>query len=381
MDVQYNQLNNDLRITLEEICSNCTKMRPIETANIIYGLGKMNCLFTSLPIKSQNSLIYGVINTCDAMDEQELGNTVWGLIGQMGLKYSTMDNILREKLTNSIVLKRNLLRKQSLIAILQGLYKNKDITWILLPSKLKYTILSAITRILKKENKYKHIENQKFIAILLQSLGKLQLQWHGIYFNTEIENIPEANSINEDVKDIISNSVYNSLNISSYSVITSDIGHNIASILSGLAYMSTLWRFLDDNKKNIIILSIVKSIAFMNTNDIASTMWCLARMGFSFDYFTKTQLLLINKVLAINLLKMTSYEVVWSIWSLSQLYNTFETLPNDLKLSINLAVKNSISKMQKNDFGVLLWAFGRMQAPINDFDDDIKEALMFGIMK
>ena len=37
--------------------------------------------------------------------------------------------------------------------------------------------------------------------------------------------------------------------------------------------------------------------------------------------------------------------------------------------------------MQKNDFGVLLWAFGRMQAPINDFDDDIKEALMFGIMK
>jgi hypothetical protein len=58
----------------------------------------------------------------------------------------------------------------------------------------------------------------------------------------------------EDVKDIISNSVYNSLNISSYSVITSDIGHNIASILSGLAYMSTLWRFLDDNQKNIIIL-------------------------------------------------------------------------------------------------------------------------------
>jgi hypothetical protein len=83
MDVQYNQLNDDLRITLEEICSNCTKMRPIETANIIYGLGKMNCLFTSLPIKSQNSLIYGVINTCDAMDEQELGNTVWGLIGHM----------------------------------------------------------------------------------------------------------------------------------------------------------------------------------------------------------------------------------------------------------------------------------------------------------
>jgi hypothetical protein len=63
------------------------------------------------------------------------------------------------------------------------------------------------------------------------------------------------------------------------------------------------------------------------------------------------------------------------------LYNTFETLPNDVKLSINLAVKNSISKMQKNDFGVLLWAFGRMQAPINDFDDDIREALMFGIMK
>ncbi len=382
MDVQYNQLSEDLKVTLEEICGNCTKMKPIETANILYGLGKMNCMFSSLPVKTQNALITGVINTCDAMDEQELGNTVWGLMGQMGLKYSTMQTELRDKLIDAMVSKRNVLRKQGLIAILQGLYKNKDITWLSLPTKLQYTILSAIRLVLKKESNNSHLENQKLIGILLQSLGKLQIEWHGKFLHINEEFMPdETSTINADVKNCLSFSVYNSLNISSDTVINSDIGHNVASILSGLAYMSTLWRFLDENEKSLIIVNLMKCFPYMNTNDIASTLWCLSRMGFSFDYFTTSQLSTINDILAKKLLSMTPYEVVWSIWSLSQLNNSFETLTSEVKTSIHVAVKNSITKMQKNDFGVLLWAFGRMQAPINDFEDDIKEALMFGIMK
>lgn len=381
MDVQYNQLNEELKVTLEEICGNCTKMRPIETANILYGLGKMNCVFSSLPVKTQNTLIAGVINTCDDMDEQELGNTVWGLMGQMGLKYSTMQIDLRDKLIDSIVSKRNVLRKQGLIAILQGLYKNKDITWVLLPTKLRFTILSAICLVLKKESNNSHIENQKLVGILLQSLGKLQIEWHGKFFETDEGLLTETSTINTDVKNCLSHSVYNSLNVSSQCVINSDIGHNVASILSGLACMSMLWRFLDDYEKSLIVVNFVKCFPYMNTNDIASTLWCLSRMGFSFDYLTTSQLSTINDILAKKILDMTPYEVVWSVWSLSQLNNSFETLTSEVKASIQVAVKNSITKMLKNDIGVLLWAFGRMQAPINDFEDDIKEALMFGIMK
>ena len=137
-----------------------------EASMALYGLAKMDASWSIFSINFRSLLISAVIKSCRSMDEQQLGNTVWALC-QLGYGLKGESG---KALFATIVKMQKLLKKQSLTAIFQGLalqalmtkedsyeytenfepIPNREALWIDLPPALKDALLMSLRGLLEE---------------------------------------------------------------------------------------------------------------------------------------------------------------------------------------------------------------------------------------
>jgi hypothetical protein len=105
LNCDYETSAEPFRVSLYRACIRCAKadqFKPVEVANLVYGLGKMNARYHLIPEPMRDVIVGLVEKNCGSMTEQELGNAVWALCCPMGLSFSTMPLSLRDALRRAI---------------------------------------------------------------------------------------------------------------------------------------------------------------------------------------------------------------------------------------------------------------------------------------
>jgi len=368
MDAKYDSIPILSRECLEASFVRCaSSMKDIEIANSIYGLGKLGPHFRELPNDMQYAIISAVTNSITSMDEQEVGNTLWGL-GRLGIGYSMMSKTLQDNIVESVVSNQSRLRKQALIAIIHGLGKNGDIKWQQMPERLTKTLLLAAIRVCNI-NGDENSRDLRLIGNLLQMLGKLQIDWNSDDFLSSSSSSSSSIPFNIELLKSFNQTSSNN----------QELGRAIANSLSGIAMMQADWESLDNDIITILSTAIQKSIHDVSTNEFASILWSLGRMGAESTQMSPSLLFSLFDALTIQLVKMNPYEFAWSTWALGRMKIQYSSLPEQCLYAFQTAAGTVIGRMEEREVGVTLSGLGRIQAPVNDFSLEMRSVLFQGI--
>ena len=359
-----------------------------EVAGIIYSLGRMQCSFYShqLTPAMQSKLLRTTAEVMPDMTEQELGNSVWGL-GQMGVHYPTMPVSLRTSLEEALGREHMQLRKQALVAILQGLGKGFNETtapWYSLPQGLRRVMVDNIRRLspsLRDASPVLSVGHSVLVGNILLALGHLRVSW-----------------LDDEIADLLSTHLLpHLLQSNGSSGPMDDDGDDAAdrdrrryasqsatAAVNGVARMSSAleWTDIPLMVRTFVLDMISRHVGSMTTpSELSTLLWSLAKLGMKKIVLppeTKQQLLSPLMELAGQ---MTGHELVWCIWSLGRMDLLYADLPAELqkKLISSCMESRAIESMSLEEFGLMLWSLAKVQVPMDDMPAAMKEALLYGI--
>jgi hypothetical protein len=438
-NLDYNTLDSSIKNSLQTSFvknsefsqTSNLKINASEIAIIVYSLGKLNAKFSSLSYdiisnneansnfddnvefdtqkkieskkKSMNEFQFYLLNNIEKnlffMNEQELGNTIWGLLGQMEFNFKQLPLKFRNVMIDAVIKKQNYLKKQALVSILQSLYSNDDknnfnsVSWKDLPTRLQASLLSSCQQLFSKEQgsflnqknnhelKYKNISrDSKLAANILFSLGRLKLRWHSDQFSNDfktllLSQLPTVNS-----------SVNGEEGVN---------GQATALAFNGIARMDLKWQELESNSKDALENAILASCDYMTAGEIASVFWSLAKMNVSMAFDAHTNISFSNSNaastitglnrLTVNQLfqafvrvasQMNPREFAWLLWSLAKLDLKFFDFELPMQNKIILLTGEVVSEMTSKDLCLILWSLSSISAPINDFPLSLRTAVI-----
>ena len=359
-----------------------------EVAGIIYSLGRMQCSFYShqLTPSMQSKLLRTTAEVMPDMTEQELGNSVWGL-GQMGVYYPTMPISLRTSLEDALGREHMQLRKQALVAILQGLGKGFNETtapWYSLPQGLRRAMVDNIRRLsptLRDASSVLSVGHSVLVGNILLALGHLKVSW----LDDEIADLLNTHLLPHLLQ---SNGSSGPIYDDGGDAADRDRGRyasqSATAAVNGVARMSSAleWTDIPLMVRTFVLDMISRHVGSMTTpSELSTLLWSLAKLGMKkllLPPETKQQLLLPLMELAGQ---MTGHELVWCIWSLGRMDLLYADLPAELQKELISSCMESraIESMSGEEFGLMLWSLAKVQVPIDDMPAAMKEALLYGI--
>lgn len=349
--------------------------------------------YSSLPSPLQSELCRALEGSVLRMSAKELGNTVYGLVSQMGLSYPAMPLSLRgafyeafesaASAASSIKTRGahqrmhwKVFDKQSLTAVLQSMTKadrysgGSPLSWSDLPSSLQESIIFSSNRLLSAD----HSGDLKLLSDTLQSLGRLGAAWtrdlprafRALAFLLLDRALPEGRPA------------------------TAMQSSSVASALNGIAKLC-----FNGRADNVVLregwassLSIleqatcaallVKYAPVMSPNDIASVFWALGSLDVRYvdlpqelsstcvDNFHRT------------MPRMQSSEFIWTLHASSKMglqYSTFSILVQEEIMSSTNKIVGTLEDSISN-LGLLLWALTSIKAPINEFPESTREVFV-----
>lgn len=264
MGCQYSSLDPRTRAALEsslvrEGGREGSRMGAKETSMALYGMAKMNLMFDSLSSRMREVLLTAVSENCRYMDEQELGNTVWAL-SHVG---HGMRGPAGEALLSAVVEKKQILRRQSLLAVLQGVgtpcFKGLEHNeeghsadsrrrWTDLPEPVRDALLVTLTRLLaapltpnsasSSSSNGVAISETAMIGTSLYWLGRLQANYFDLptslrsrlISHIDVNGHSSSNSAGRDKK----------------------AGHPVVLALNGIASMGATWGLLEAPEREVL---------------------------------------------------------------------------------------------------------------------------------
>ena len=349
LECRYRELHPSVRDTLELnfVKSSAQDIKPHEIGVFIYSVAKLNADWNDFSEEMQSAAIGALEKHSYRLNEQELGNVIWGL-GHMKVDLNLMTTNFRESIFKPIVRKANELRDPALVAILQGIGRGQ-LQWNKLHPQLKGALLrSAYIRLL-------HHPDLNFVITLLQAMGRLSAEWYSLpakLTNAFLDTVRKG-----DIVDVPSS--------------------RIASLLNGLACMSVTWSLLDAVTKDQLLRAIqAKAMEFSRT-EVSSVLWSLGRMGAKTGIALKDELwMLLRQCLQVHVAEMTAAELAWTLWALGKLEAQFSEMDDGLQSRILQATSRRMIYMNSRERGVTFWAMARLSIPINELSMDDRNAIV-----
>lgn len=419
MGCRFSTLPIQTRISLESVCvRERSSMGAKEVSMALYGLAKMD---TSLNIFSKNTqghFISAVTKSCRSMDEQELGNTVWALcrLGY-GLKGES-----GRALFDAIVRKQEQLKRQSLLAIFQGLASQASIAadnsfeysddflpvpnrvaiWVDLPPTLKDALLTSLDRLLEvpaEETAADGTGGNSSISIsfdpqlagtVLYQLGRLRA-WHADLPDFILSKLlshmsaPATDPMSQEAAVVLSNQTGER---------THGRGFRSPVVLgvNGIASMGVKWDLMDPKDRDVLYSTILKTLNEhlqalsqmptqgneegtgrpMSPAGISSFLWSLGRMGLKF----KSLLPIASPILSESELESESTDKEMAGNKMSATVpvgatsypesSVMKRLESALERDLLLAVERVVPAMTPYELAWSLWALAKTGVTFTD---------------
>lgn len=342
--------------SLEKITLRIHRFKSIEVANIIYGLGRLGA-----PISSNLTacLVVSFVDSISQMSEQELGNSIWGLFGQLGVDYSSLPLRARSEIIASIIVKGPQLRRQALVAILQSFGKMHDISWDELPRKLKRSLTDTINRLFPPKDiniKDEAVANE-FTAVsnVFQSLAMMRVQ-------------EDAEMIKGVVERVFGAYLTYLGRANLFDVVT---GSSASCYINSLAKLDANWHDLSSSYRKDIQRLLSSTVKRMSAKEYASVLWSIATLEYRHDHDST-----LLDPLETHVQQMSGYELAWSIWSMGRLSVFFADLSPACQQNIITRITQVLPQMDRQEVTVTLWGFGKMKVPVNDLSDEIRVSIL-----
>lgn len=353
---------NVIKALLQRITTLTHKLQPIEVANIVYGLAKLDLNVNDLDITVKNSLISSVRNTISSMSEQEFGNTVWGLFGKLGFDFNT----LSVSVSNAMAKMQHVIKHQALFAVLQSLSQSgvvwddfsdemRNVLWLctlrVLPTPVQNGILVLKGRALS--------EYFKGLTIALQCLSTLRMP---------LDASKEKELLDKRLFPILTEFKMKSSAISS--------GVSIGYGITGFAKLKRSWSSLSDEQK-IFLTNYVDDylIEAMNSRDFTGLLWMYGQLSADFRYLDNSLKTLVIRKFEEAISHMNSTEIAWSLWSLGRIKIIASDISKTGQEVLIRQLSLNLQDMNRQESAVTLWGLGELKFPVNELSDDLRYAL------
>ena len=318
------------------------------------------------------------------MSAKELGNTVYGLVSQMGLSYLAMPEALRDLLYeafDSVSLKADgsqrmhwqVFDKQSLTAVLQSMTKadrnrgQNPLSWSDVPTPLRESIFFSSGKLLCADDSV----DVKLLSDTLQSLGRLGATW--------TRDLPRA----------FRALVFLFLERTSQEEVTATVMQPscVASALNGIARLCFNGRAgsgvlregwcsgLSTTEQATFAVLLQKYAPIMSPNDISSVFWALGSLDVWHADLPQGLLNTCVDNFCRTMPRMQSSEFIWTLHASSKMGMHYSTYSMPLREKIMFTTNELVRSMEDSiaSLGLLLWALTSIKAPINEFPESTRE--------
>ena len=382
-------------------------MHARELAVTLYSLGRL-AHNGRLPLGVVNATVKSAIyrsidRTFMEMTAQDLGNTIWGLCGQLGIAFVRLPPLTQAALTSAITNPNLILQKKALAAIFTGLSRRvaPGANWKRLDPALRAKLLSSLERVvtLPRHPSQNPLRACIFTGNVLYALGRLEASWgqtdmlNASFRSRLLACLPQTNLEFGET-----NASTHTLN---QSLSARDCGQPVSFALNGLARMC-FWEGATSQEKELLLGTIRVSVPYMTDRQVANTFWSLGRMGVEFGDCTgssssgttgaslamdltanttvadKTLYVLLDS-LAQSVKSMSGFEFAWSLWALARCKVAYGSLTPTLRALLVTTACERVPNMAPRELGVALWALGKMRAPVAALPPTLIDLLFAGI--
>lgn len=382
-------------------------MHARELAVTLYSLGRL-AHNGRLPLGVINATVKSAIyrsidRTFMEMTAQDLGNTIWGLCGQLGIAFVRLPPQTQAALTSAITNSNMILQKKALAAVLTGLSRRvaPGANWKRLDPALRAKLLSSLERVVTLPRQPSHNPQRVciFTGNVLYALGRLEASWgqtdmlDASFRLKLLACLPQTN--------LEYGETTASTHIFKQSLSARDCGQPVSFALNGLARMG-FWEGANAQEKELLLGTIRASVPYMTDRQVANTFWSLGRMGVEFGEGTGNSssgaagaalvmdvtanatvvdatLTVLLGSLAQSVKSMSGFEFAWSLWALARCKVAYGSLTPTLRALLVATACERVPNMAPRELGVALWALGKMRAPVAALPPTLIDLLFAGI--
>ena len=367
LECKYDSLPFALKVAIQgAIVRTSDKASGREVAIMLYSLGRMDANFNkSFSKKARRFMLDSMERTVETMDEQNLGNAIWGLFGKMQMLYSGASPMFKRKVTKAIVGKQDNLNKKSLMSILHGFSRPGVERWDHLDPQVQICLLYITERVFLKLEKQSY-DLHLLAGNVLYAFGRLGVRWESSVALLE----PENNGIRMtyDLQNMLLQNLVIGKGLSSGPFIEIERSRAISFGLNGLAQMTT-WSALAVTQQDLILQAVRVAIPTLLPVDIANVMWSLGRLGVPTSDIPSATLEMLFHSVRDTVGDMKPFELVWTLWALNRMQVTFpsSTLGTDkLYQTLVHVVAEAIPSMTMQEMGVMMFSMTSMRADMNE---------------
>lgn len=375
----------------------------------------------------QRALCEALCRAVPEMDAIHTTSALSGLVSQMGLSFTDMPTALGLAFLRSLerLGRTGRLDRPALIAALQALSKPKKetlrgVSWSSLPAGLQEVLLSAAAALVApssrlREGAAEQAELQmqmqshfKFVSDVAQFLGRLRVRWE------------------RDLSPPFRMAILGHISAASQSSRASREATNIASAINGISRMHLVerepmreeeeeegaveekeeeeegWcRSLAVAEQTLFEQSILSSGPYLSPNDVASCFWSLGCVGAAYHSLPRPLATCLVEALSRTMDAMQPNELIWTLSASAKMGLFFADLPALLREKLSLAIARIVAERgarsasrtgrevvggdrggeregegEARRLGQLLWALSAVRAPLNEFPDSTRQALV-----
>ena len=350
LNCQYDALPFPLRLSLQAaFLGNADRAKPREVAIMLYSWGRMEAnARNSFNGKTRAAMLASLERVVGGMDEQNLGNAVWGLCGRMQLRYSQFPPGCRAKVSRAIVAKQGSLNQQSLMSLLHGLSRAGGESWTNFDAEMQGALMAAVARISAGLQSQSSHSSSKLAGNVLYALGRLGVPLGPTGLSPEVQDSLVAHLTG------------------SSSTPSLERSRAVSFGLNGLAYMCK-WPLLNAKQREGLLSALRLGVPSFLPVDLANAMWSLGRMGVPFaDIPAEVQDSLLTAVKR-TVGGMSCFELVWTLWALDRMeVRLNENNYTGLDEALLPVLAAAIPLMSMQELGLMMFAVTNMQLSLSE---------------
>lgn len=376
LECKYDSLPFTLKVAIQgAIMRNSGKASGREVAIMLYSLGRMDAnINTNFSKKARRNMLDSMERTVESMDEQNLGNAIWGLFGKMHEIYSKISPEFRRKVASAIVGKRESLNKKSLMSILHGFSRPGAEHWENLDTPVQICLLYTTERIFMK-SEGQNYDLHLLAGNVLYAFGRLGLGWERSVLAPPSSEDDDTADVSKNDEVRMSESLQNLLlenlirrEARTGPFIEVERSRAISFGLNGLAQMTT-WQSMTEPQRRLVSRAVHMAVPTLLPVDIANVMWSLGRLGVPITSIPTQTLGMLLQAVRDTATGMKPFELVWTLWALNRMQVTFPTSvegTEELYETILGAVVMAIPSMTMQELGVMIFSMTSMSVDMNE---------------
>ncbi len=353
LNCHYEALPFPLRLSLQgAFLRNNERAKPREVAIILYSWGRMEAhAKNSFNNKTRAAMLASLERVVGGMDEQNLGNAVWGLCGRMQLRYSQFPPSCRAEVGRAIVAKQDSLNMQSLMSVLHGLSRAAGENWSNFDTEMKGALIAAVARISSQLPSRSSQSSSKLAGNVLYALGRLDVPLGQTGLTPEVQDCLVSHLAGNGGTPSVERS------------------RAVSFGLNGLAHMCK-WPLLSSEQREGLLAALRLGVPSFLPVDLANTMWSLGRMGVPFTDIPQDIQATLLAALGGAVGDMSCFELVWTLWALDRMQVRFQGEERGIYASLDKTLlpvlTAAIPLMSMQELGLMMFAVANLQLSLSE---------------